>query len=208
MTKYRYIIFVVLGSILLLVTALNAYVSIQQNYEIKKMQLENDFNTVLIENMIFSRQFELQSEGSILSENIVLESDLRKDISIKEIFQDKRSLLIFRFSENHCDACISQQFDALKNRSKDQNQKVEPVLLANYSSIRQIKVLMNTYNLHFPIYNLKQELEIPIEALNIPYFFILNEDLVCRSFFSVIKESEELTNSNIEALLSSTYYTN
>ena len=201
MDKYKKLLFTLGGIIILMMVCYNLHISVQQASKIEKIEQESLFKTILIENLNFTRQFEIQSEGTSLEENILIKDNLNKTVSIKEILHDKKEVLIFRFTEDHCDACILQQLNLLKDRSEKSDRLI---LLASYSNIRKVRALINTYNLQCPVYNLEEKLKIPIENLGLPYFFLVDDNLTCRAFSSVIKENDDIVESNLGLLLSLT----
>ena len=100
------------------------------------------------------------------------------------------STLVYRFSETHCNDCIEEQFMTLKNIDYRKPENV--ILLSSFSSIKKIRILKDTYELKYDLYNLRG-INIPSDSLSKPYFFVIDPDLTCHSFFVPISELPLLT---------------
>ena len=146
------------------------------------------------------RPYELISEGCRLDSKIEVEDKQSNKININEIFNDNTSVLIFRVSEFHCDACVTQCMQILKDLQYNYNLK-DVVILGAFSNMRKLKVICQTNGLDLDMYNIMSDLNIPLEQINSPYFFLLNkEDLRCQSFFVALKENPKMTISNLRVI--------
>jgi hypothetical protein len=173
------------------------------NHKEDKKQTRNaddSYAKVLVDNMSFLRPFELQSERYILSPETVIRDEDGQLLSFNDIFGDDEFVLVFRFSEMHCDICINQHFMMFNELSTKINLN-KLVLLSSYSNTKKIKILKHAHKLDFRIFNIMNDISIPMEKINNPYFFVVNKNLECYRFFTAIKENPELTISCVKAIL-------
>ena len=62
----------------------------------------------------------------------------------------------------------------------------------SYTHVRKIMVIKKTFDLDLKAFNVG-EIDIPLEKLVHPYFFVITPNLMCHSFFAVTKENPALT---------------
>lgn len=101
--------------------------------------------------------------------------------NLKRLFRQNGSdkLFICRFSELNCEKCIDYAIDVLQSSYEVQN----VVFLADYHDKRILKCQIQKYGIDsIRVMNVR-EINLPIEALNKPYFFLLDSTLnVCNVF--------------------------
>jgi len=188
------------------ITLLFVMISILIFYFCTPQQINKDENSkssasdVLLRNMSLLKPFELQSEGYELKPDIKVFDEAGMQVSLHNILGDNSSILVYRFSEMHCDICIEQHLSILKNLDTKINSE-KLVLLGSYANLKKIKIVRQTHKFNFRIYNTMDDLGIPLEQVNNPYFFILDKDLKCHSFFAAIKENPDLTVSCVQILI-------
>jgi hypothetical protein len=162
--------------------------------------IEDSYTKMLVDNMSFLRPFELQSEEYALSPETIIRDEDGQLLTFNDIFENDEFVPVYRFSEMHCDICITQHLMMLKElSSKISLNKL--VLLSSYTGTRKIKILKHTHKFDFRIFNIVGDIGIPLEKVNNPYFFVLDKNLKCHRFFTAIKENPELTVSCIKAIL-------
>jgi hypothetical protein len=162
--------------------------------------IDDSFAKILVDNISFLRPFELQSEEYALSPETIICNEDGQLFTFNDIFENDEFVLVYRFSEMHCDICITQHFMIFEELSSKINLN-KLVLLSSYSNTKKIKILKHTYKFDFRIFNVMDDIGIPLEKVNNPYFFVLNKNLKCHRFFTAIKENPELTISCVEAIL-------
>ncbi|MDR1368622.1 MAG: hypothetical protein LBJ72_00655 [Dysgonamonadaceae bacterium] len=161
---------------------------------------ESSVSDILVQNMSFLKPFELQSEGYELSPKLKIMEETGKEVVFLDLLGEYESVLIYRFSETHCDLCIEQHLSILKTLEGKISQG-RLVLLCSYTNEKKMKIIRQTHNLNFKIYNIKDDVGIPLEQTSNPYFFILDRDMKCWSVFSAVKENPDLTISCIQAVI-------
>jgi len=128
---------------------------------------------------LYSR-VELRLRDSLVS-NTINDLEIRK-LSSNEIFtlekvlKGKGEKLIFFFSDFHCVSCIIQEVSLLiKNKSS-----LEFVLLANFRSVRELRILLNQNNMEnvlVVISSLPQELE----SLSDPIYLSFDKESILKN---------------------------
>lgn len=118
-----------------------------------------------------------------IQQNIVLFDEKYDSITL-----DKFSfpLLVFRYSELDCNACVSEQLNTLTEFEK-KNKKVHIILLASYNSLKSLIRFKRMNQLAFEVYNLKKGY-LPFDSLNVPYYFVLDSTMQLKLPFISGKE--------------------
>jgi peroxiredoxin len=165
----------------------------------EKKEKTESTSDIILKNMLLLKPLELQSEGWKLSPELKITETTGKEMSIGDIFGNQNAVLIYRFSETHCDICISQHIAMLKDMAYKLDID-QIILLSAYTNTKKLKVASQANDLKFKIYNIWGNLHIPLEQASNPYFFILDKNLVCRSFFAAIKENPQMTSYCLERM--------
>jgi hypothetical protein len=186
--KKSYLLYILTGVLLLLTTYFAIFLLS------KKENSVADYSVLSI-----VKPIELQSEGFMLSPDYILSDESGNLMKFNDIFGSDSSIIVYRFSEMHCDLCVEQHFSILKDLSREIDLS-KLVFLSAFSSTKKMKMARQVNSLDFRIYNAKDNLGIPLENISTPYFFILDKDLKCSSFFTAIKENPELTIIGIKTL--------
>jgi hypothetical protein len=169
--------------------------SYEKNNPVEKMS-----DSTLVDNISLLKLYELESEGFKLSPELMVEDETGKKIYLKDIVKDKGKVLIYRFGETHCDLCIIQHLMILKDLSNKIGLS-KLVLLSRYTSVRKSKIFKQTHDLSFGIFNIMDNMDIPLEQVNTPYFFVMDENLTCCRFFAATKENPQLTISCLRIVI-------
>jgi hypothetical protein len=129
----------------------------------------------------------IPSDDKSIDASITLLSSDGKRHTLNELV-NKRSKLIFRYSELDCDMCIDSVISIIK--------KISPlkkipnlIIISDFKSDRNFQI-REKYKKHpYPIYNISSaNLGLPIENKNFPFLFIITEDLKATKLFIPLKE--------------------
>ena len=107
--------------------------------------------------------------------------------------------MVFYFSETNCWDCIEAALNQIKN-IPDSIKLNNYLILCNYSNVRYFQAFIKDIDLKVPIYNNEEKLNIPLENMDVPFFFIINSDLHCKQVFIPIKEIENYTANYLQAM--------
>jgi len=95
--------------------------------------------------------------------------------------------LVFRYNENNCNVCVEQALLPLMKYSPEIG--IENILiLTTYQNVRILQVYLNKYAPGIKVFNTSENLEIPIENWDTPYFFVTDKSLKAQSVFIPAKE--------------------
>jgi len=144
-------------------------------------------NILLLRKLVLNKiekQSTIEAESFISKEFLALDYCLKTSISNNDLIIRnietkylKKDLingqcLVIRFSELNCRDCVN--FLLLKTKKLIKNKNIRVILLSNYSSKTQSKIICNQFELNdVPMYNI-QRLYLPIEECGYPYCFIID----------------------------------
>jgi hypothetical protein len=194
MKKISYIIII----ILIILNSILAYkIKSNNNDFITIFALLNEkLNKNKTELLTFEQNFIQQGEN----ENLELDGNLPlidiegNTVLVKDII--KANSLVLRFSELNCEECINAEIDALVNK-KDKIKK-NVILITYYQDRRNMFVFYKDFQnkglANIKMYLLPNEaLLIPMDKLNIPYYFCVNSNLKMNNFFIPQKNKPTLS---------------
>jgi len=135
---------------------------------------------------------------SILNSNLQLKSVMIKDSSniikpLKDVFKNgQKYILVCRFSKMHCESCVSSSIEKL--RVWVDSKRIDNVLfLGNYQNNRIFKRTVPLYGIkEMNVFN-SPSLNIPIDELGYPYYFVLDNDMRISNIFVPDKGTPNIT---------------
>jgi len=158
------------------------------NLKIDSLMHYQHFTDMLIENTTF--QFDC--EGSNLEIPLSLIDENNKRCRINEI-SGANTTLIFRFSEINCTSCVETQFRLIRKYISKYG-KNNIIIVASYSNIRNLTIFKRINEISIPIYRIEQnQLCQKVESLNVPYYFLLEDEVEMRMIHIPSKEIPSLT---------------
>jgi len=129
----------------------------------------------IIEQILINRELNtIKNIGLQINIKLEVEDEEGNKISIAELLNNNPKV-IFRYSELNCRLCIEEEIKILQKYINDIG--FDNILFfSTYNSTRDLFLFKRINQLHnFRIYNLKEEqLNIPIDRLNIPYVFLID----------------------------------
>ena len=167
----------------------------KQEIEKEKEGFKSETNTVLyqlkknIENTISSQDQKC--------ENIELANSSGEKILLSEIIKGSKKL-VFYFRNINCQVCIEDELEALKAFS-NKNGKENIVLVTKFEQLKhhllfERKYQLNTFNLN------TEDLSLPIEKLNVPFYMSIDKNLIANNIFQPTKIIPEATTIYLENL--------
>ena len=120
-------------------------------------------------------------------------------IIAKDIFNTKN--IVLRYSEFNCKDCIEAEINALL-KSKEKLKK-DIIILAHYQVSRDLYVYYKEFQKkglnHIKMYLLPENtLIIPVEKLNVPFYFSIDSTLTKSNFFIPQKDKPKLSLTYLE----------
>lgn len=196
MKEKTFLILVIISLILI-----NVFIIIRFYY-FKHHEIANE---AIYNNTVFNGNDELHSymlnfSTSILNSNLQLDGIMIKDtldeiIPLTEAFnRGQKHILVCRFSKTHCESCVN--FSIQKVRAcVDSIGKDNVMFLGNYRNNRVFNKIIPLYGIEgLKVYN-TSSLNIPVEELCYPYYFVLDESLRISNVFVPDKATPHISNN-------------
>ena len=161
-----------------------------------QMETMHKINQDLIEENNISESIESLIIGNVFLQFETTDSRIEDLIITSNNDNNKRlsnylcsvNRLILRYNEDNCSSCIDHSLDALLEY-KDAIGIENILIISTVRNNRKLKAFIDKYeDLNIQIINTKSEINLPIEEYNIPYFFVINENLELKMLFVPIKE--------------------
>lgn len=111
-----------------------------------------------------------------------------------------KPILIFRYSYDHCQACIESEIEHITEMFKnDKNDKDQIVTLCTYPVERDFIIFKKTNHIDWPIYRIEmQAFKWSPDNLTTPYYFVLHPDMKADHFFIPSMEEPLLTKKYLQ----------
>ncbi len=161
--------------------------TLRNNLDKQKINFEREkvkFNEIII---FLHRKDSLETVSNNINLNLNLNLFSPKDnyyIKLQEIFKKNKEYLVLRLTEQYCMSCYDFIFEYL-----NQIKKTKIIILASYKYVRNVNVIFNNLEDKYAIYNVKEQLLIPIENLKTPYLFLIDDGGKCFNFHAVDKSN-------------------
>lgn len=133
-----------------------------------------------------------QNEGKMLDPQMRIYENGKEMNRLSDVIQEKT--LVVRFSQLNCQACITALTPLLK---KLKGKRV--IFLADYTNKRYLKEFQKAYNTDHRFFKI-EALPIPMEELNVPYFFLLDKKLEIDCIFIPHKEMLDQVEKYLEVI--------
>ncbi|SDT52176.1 Protein of unknown function [Mucilaginibacter mallensis] len=174
----------ILISLIGVILALNILLLVR-NSEIKQRSIDEQATLMNQIDMLESKVLKqtIMTDGFKLSTETKVEDESGKEVPLKTLMDDKNKVIL-RFSPSDCLSCVNAQIDSIKRLSLSIGSK-NILLLVNYNSQNDLKILKKKYALGISIYNLPSErVSSSFETVPGPYFFLLSKDLSSSMVFT------------------------
>jgi hypothetical protein len=107
-------------------------------------------------------------------------------------------ILIFKYSSLNCNVCVDEQITLLKKLG-DKIGTENILILTNYNSPRELILYLRINQINIKVFNLNEVALTPIDK-NVPYYFILDKDLLLKMLFIPTKGDINLTKQYFEKI--------
>ncbi|WP_157482700.1 hypothetical protein [Geofilum rubicundum] len=145
------------------------------------------------------RDFEARSNGLKIDKKVAVVNLEGVTIPFSEIIDS--NIRILKFSESNCSDCTQQNFQRVLDMM-DAEMPDNLFLLGEFSNLRKVRIFTQMFELKWPVYYLPSSLDLPIDVIDEPYFFEVDESFTCSNFQIAASESTELVKSYLRALAS------
>src|SRR5690554_5240534 len=145
------------------------------------------------------RDFEARSNGLKIDKKVAVVNLEGVTIPFSEIIDS--NIRILKFSESNCSDCTQQNIQRVLDMM-DAELPNNLIMLGEFSNLREVRIFTQMFELKWPVYYLPSSLDLPIDVIDEPYFFEVDENLSCSNFQIAAIESTELVKSYLRALAS------
>ena len=145
--------------------------------------------------------FKINIENSnIKLEELSIKDNINNLLNLNDVFKDGReNILVCRFSKMQCESCINFAIQTILNQINTVG-KDNVLFLGTHRNSRIFNQEIGHYNLqNMNVCNI-ETLDIPVERLNFPYYFILNSDMVISNVFVPDKAAPSVTMNYLETI--------
>ena len=155
------------------------------NFSLKKNDIENIVVSESPDEVVNNTTDEL-----FLKERTIIKLGNNTSMFLSDLYHGS-PVLVLRFSEFNCDLCVIAQFNNLKQIA---DKKEHIILLASYENQRKLKAFLLTHRIDLPAYMIEEGgLDLSIEDLNFPFYFVMNGHLKISNLFLPEKDSPDIT---------------
>lgn len=176
-------------------------VRIRQVQELRKRlyetEMKQDATFTRLKNSQLRLKMSFLNENQQLDSGLLVKNENGEKLKLSELVKDGKKLVL-RLSNTHCSACL---FDLCPYVAKFLKAvgKEHVLYLADYENDRVLRLMKSNYKISNEVYSIKQ-LNLPIEASNVPFLFILDDRMKVELLFAPIKEIPELTQDYFNAV--------
>ncbi len=156
------------------------------NAKNESLNKENNFIEGNYQEHILKENYEFESSNLMLCDTMTLFDEFGNKFNIGQIVNN-RNLMVLKFSEISCDICVDSITSILKNYIEDKYQS-QIIVISNYSHPKYIFRYRRLNDVNFSVYtDVYNNFELPVDSLDTPYLFILNEYLQVMNVFIPLK---------------------
>lgn len=131
-----------------------------------------------------------QNEGYTISKKLEIINQNGDKIDFAS-YMSERQYLIFRYSFLNCQPCVDEVLRLLK-MSMNEVDSSQILIFSNYQLLNDLKKFRRINKIFDEVYKV-DSLNLPIDKLNIPYFFVLGKNMQVSHIFIPQKESPKTT---------------
>jgi hypothetical protein len=158
---------------------------IEQNSHDELQQIKS------IQHMLYKNVFiQYQSENNTINN---IEGYIRQNekTDLKSLLSDSLTF-VFRYNENNCNICVEEALKPLMEFSTQIGVK-NILIITSYRNIRTMQIFIRKQAPGIHVFNSNEDINLPIEKWNTPYFFLLDNTLKAQLVFMPIKEIQNYT---------------
>lgn len=143
-----------------------------------------NYKDSLIQNQNFIKQQLDYIEGNLFTTLKYQNTNIATDIAeyyLDTILSKQQYIFVYRYHDTDCEACINSGIIKLKKLSQKIG-KNKIIILVKTTSKRILQIARNTYNIDFPMF-IVDSLPMHLDQFNIPYYFILDQNMDVNNLF-------------------------
>lgn len=181
-------LFIFITIVVLFGMGITVFMKSQSNLNSTKFNLKQ--NKLLIEKLENEKVMLVENDSYKINANLNLRCLKNDTVQINQLFGSKKTLVLF-FSLDNCSDCYNYCLNVFNEFSSDINISNTVVLVAKFN-VRDLYVFSKSNKFKSRMCCV-DTLGLPIEKLNMPFMFILDESLIPSHVFIPRKENHDLT---------------
>ncbi|MFY0593725.1 hypothetical protein [Roseivirga sp.] len=151
---------------------------------------------------IFAQDLYIEQKTNDLKINPLVEGKaINQEILLSNLLKQEHKISILRINDSNCTLCIEAELeDVIFFKSILNDSKI--AIFATFNSKRSLNLMLKGLaELNIPVFLIKdRELNLPIEQINAPYYFSLNQEYIINNSFIPIKGLEAISKSYFKAM--------
>ena len=156
-------------------------------YADERDTMQHQIETLQVKNSLLEDDLILSGAGMYkLPADLILYAESGDSLDLSNVKKQKKTV-VFRYSFLHCRPCVDSVMAYLSDFIKENEKDLEVILLATYSQPRDLRTFKRSNQLFTQVYTIKS-LNLPVEELDVPYLFLLDENLTVVDLFIPRKE--------------------
>jgi hypothetical protein len=188
---FNIIIFGIIGIMILLNAILLIHIANIPSPSTKQNSHDELQSIKAIYRMLYKNVFiQYQSENIIIND---IWGYIKQDeqVNLKSLLSDSLTL-IFRYNESNCNICVEEALKPVMEYSAKIGVK-NILIITSYRNIRTMQIFIRKYAPGIHVFNSNEDINLPIEKWNTPYFFLIDNTLKAQLIFIPVKEIQNYT---------------
>lgn len=176
--------------VLAVISGLAIYLLVQserenEGYKLISSQANRQYNTIQQEQEIL-----FKNEGYTISDTITIRNLNGRKITMDSLVA-KSPCMVLYISSMYCSDCVNYALSLIKSTIFDKNVIVNIFIFSSGYKLRDLYVFARSNELDETCFYNVNSLNIPIEELNVPFIFILDDRKMLGHFFIPRKEEHQ-----------------
>jgi len=152
-------------------------------------------------NDLFNKEFqECIDQNSLIADTLHLWDNKGADVTMKKLLPLKgKYKLVIRISQESCFTCFNQTFKMMNRYTKEIDQ-ANLLYLGYFDDIPTMTTFMESNFGKVEPFDLQQKLLLKVEALQLPYIFILDANSRVHNVFVISKQNQQQVQGYLKAI--------
>lgn len=183
---------------MVLIIVVNVFINFKYRLLVKEKDvIAEEYSQLLLESTSLKKQSMSQQAAEWMDVSKIELLDMHGNVrNIASIFNNRKPILVYRFRETDCDACV-QSTVLMLNRIAEEVPSENIVILCTYKNFRQFSAYQSTQSIR--VYNIGDQC-LDLDFQDQPYFFVLTRELNARNLFIPLKSDEGLTEDYLKLI--------
>lgn len=181
-----------IGSLILILSILGVCtytIVTAYSLQVQNESLNNNEDGLFLNIVIDNQKRQLRNNGEKVND-ILCYSVSGDTIKLSELLK-KQELVILYGGSNYCNSCIDYHIQTINKLKQSELTQINIVLMFKDINQRDLRIIKETNNLHFPLYSISSNLSLALEEEDEPVFLVIQPDLLVVNTFYPIKTKDK-----------------